>query len=43
MRSTLNKGFPRWLSSKESTCSAGDVSSIPGLRRSPREGNSNPL
>ena len=36
----------RWLSSKESTCSAGDagdVGLIPGSGRSPREGNSNPL
>ena len=33
-------GFPRWLSGKESTCSAGDTedtSSIPGLGRSPEE------
>ena len=27
---------------KESTCSAGDVGSIPGLGRSPGEGNDNP-
>ena len=36
----------RWLSDKESTCSAGDagdVGSIPGLGRSPREGNGNPF
>ena len=35
----------RWLSGKESSCSAGDkgeVRSIPGLGRSP-EGNSNPF
>ena len=35
-----------WYSSKESTCNAGDVGnggSIPGLGRSPREGNGNPL
>ena len=25
---------------KESACNAGDLGSIPGLRRSPREGNS---
>ena len=32
-----------WLSGKESTHNAGDVSSIPGLGRSPGEGNGNPL
>ena len=32
-----------WLSSKESTCNAGDVGSIPGLGRSPGERNGNPL
>ena len=36
-------GLPRWLSSKEFTCNAGDVSSIPGLGRSPGGGNGNPL
>ena len=29
--------------SKESTCSAGDLGSIPGSGRSPGEGNGNPL
>ena len=29
--------------SKESACSAGDPGSIPGSRRSPGEGNGNPL
>ena len=29
--------------SKESACTTGDVGSIPGLGRSPREGNINPL
>ena len=36
----------RWLSGKESTCNAGDsgdAGSIPGLRRSPGEGNGTPL
>jgi len=33
----------RWLSGKESACNAGDVSSDPGSRRSPGEGNGNPL
>ena len=28
---------------KESACNAGDPSSIPGLERSPGEGNGNPL
>ena len=32
-----------WLSGKESACDAGDMSSIPGLGRSPGEGNDNPL
>ena len=33
-----------WLSvGKESACSAGDLGSIPGLGRSPGEGNGNPL
>ena len=29
--------------SKESACNAGDLGSIPGLGRSPGEGNGNPL
>ena len=39
-------GLPRWLSGKEVFCNTGDtgdVDLIPGLGRSPREGNSNPL
>ena len=32
-----------WQDSKESTCSLGDLGSIPGLGRSPGEGNSYPL
>ena len=28
---------------KESACNAGDMGSIPGLGRSPEEGNGNPL
>ena len=35
--------FPSVLNGKESTCHAGDQGSIPGLRRSPREGNGNPF
>ena len=34
---------PRWLSGKESSCQAGDVSLIPGSGRPPGEGNGNPL
>ena len=37
------KGFPGGLHSKESACNAGDLGLIPGLGRSPREGNGNPL
>ena len=33
-------GFPGGSAGKESTCSVGDLSSIPGLGRSPGEGNS---
>jgi len=36
-------GFPCDLAGKESTCNAGDLGSIPGLGRSPGEGNGNPL
>ena len=32
----------RWLCGKEFACQAGDVGSIPGLWRCPREGNGNP-
>ena len=35
--------FPRGSDGKESACSAGDPGSIPGLGRSPEEGNGNPL
>ena len=34
-------GLPRWLGGTESTCNAGDVRLIPGLGRSPGEGNNN--
>ena len=37
------KGFPMWLSGKESTCQAGDTGLIPGPGRSSGEGNGNPL
>ena len=36
-------GFPDGSDGKESTCNTGDPSSIPGLGRSPGEGNGNPL
>ena len=36
-------GFPCSSVRKESACSAGDPGSIPGLGRSPGEGNGNPL
>ena len=36
-------GFPSSLAGKESACNAGDLGWIPGLGRSPGEGNGNPL
>jgi len=39
-------GLPQWLSSKESTCNAGDTGDaglIPGSGRSPGGGKGNPL
>ena len=36
-------GIPRWLSGKKLTCNAGAAGLIPGLGRSPREGNGNPF
>ena len=41
---TAALGLPRWLSGKESACNArdaGDSGLIPGLGRSPGEGNGN--
>ena len=35
-------GFPGDSDDKESACNAGELSSIPGLGRSPGEGNDNP-
>ena len=40
---TKQKGFPYSSVSKESACSSGDPGSIPGLGRSPGEGNGDPL
>ena len=37
------KGFPHSSTGKESARHAGDLGSIPGLGRSPGEGNGNPL
>ena len=39
----MAKGFPCGSAGKESTCSTGDLSSIPGLGRSPKEGKGYPL
>ena len=36
-------GLPWWLRCKESASNAGDLGSVPGLGRSPEEGNGNPL
>ena len=36
-------GFPGASACKESTCNGGDLGSIPGLGRSPGEGNGYPL
>ena len=36
-------GFPGGSGGKESACNAGDLDSIPGLGKSPREKNSYPL
>ena len=35
--------LPWWLRCKESACNAGDLGLIPGLERSPGEGNGYPL
>ena len=39
----LTNGFPGGSVNKESACSEEDLGLIPGLRRSPGEGNGNPL
>ena len=36
-------GFPGGSEGKASACNVGNLGSIPGSRRSPGEGNSNPL
>ena len=40
---TCFKGFPGGSEGKASAYNAGDLGSIPGLGRSPGEGNGNPL
>ena len=40
---TITFGFPSGSDGKVSACNAGDQGSIPGLGRSPGEGNGNPL
>ena len=40
---TDSMGFPHSSVSKASVCNAGYLGSIPGLGRSPGEGNGNPL
>ena len=39
----IESGLPWWLSGKESACHTGDTGSIPGLGRSPGEGNGSSL
>ena len=39
----VHQGFPGSSDGKESACSVGDLGSVPGLGRSPGEGNGNPL
>ena len=39
----VSRGFAGVSDSKESACKAGDLGLIPGLGRSPGEGNGNPL
>ena len=39
----MSLGFPGNSDGEESTCNVGDPGSVPGLGRSPGEGNDNPL
>ena len=43
IHNTLYPGFPDSSVGKESACNAGDLGLIPGLGRSPGEGNNYPL
>ena len=40
---SYNRGFPGGSAKKGSPANTGDTGSIPGLARSPGEGNGNPL
>ena len=40
---SIGKGFPGGSDSKEPASSVRDLGSIPGLGRSPEEGNGNPF
>ena len=39
----ITMGFPCGSAGKESTCNTGDLGSVPGLGRSPGEGEDYPL
>ena len=39
----VSLGFPSGSHGKESACNAGNMGSVPGLGRSPGEGNDSPL
>ena len=39
----INTGLPWWISGKESALDTEDVGLIPGLGRSPGEGNGKPI
>ena len=39
----MTRSFPGGSDGKESACNVGDLDSIPGLERSPGEGNGYPL
>ena len=39
----FTRGFPGGSDGKESACNAGTLGSMPGLGRSPGEGNGHPL
>ena len=43
MQITLPRAYPLNSVGEESACNAGDLGLIPGLGRSPGEGNGNPL
>ena len=43
LKGTKKIGFPGGSEVKASACNVGDLGSIPGLGRSPGEGNGNPV